>query len=305
MAERTRILEAVDGTTTGRFGVREWLMLATTSLFWGSSYLWIAIGLEAFPPAVLAWLRLALGAGILVLLTRGSRRIERSDWPAVLVVGIVGNAAPALLFGLAEERVESAVVGMITGATPLATLALALIVGLRSLRQIHIIGLLFGFAGIVMMSVPNVAGEGASPLGVGYVLAAVACYAITSVALGPLQRRYGGMTVILNAQVIATVVMTPYAAIEVGRSGFTLRSFVAVAILGILGTGVARAVQANLIGRTGPARASTVGYLVPVTAVVLGVVVLAERVGPIELAGLGIVLVGAYLTSRRTALAAA
>jgi len=275
-------------------------MVATTALLWGSSYLWIAIGLEAFPPAVLAWLRLAMGAAILFVLTRGRRRIERRDWPGVAVVGVIGNAAPALLFALAEERVETAVVGMITGAAPLATLALALALGLKSLRRTHVVGLVLGFVGIIMMSAVNVTGDGASPLGVAFVLVAVACYAVTAVALGPLQKKYGGMTVIFSAQVMATAAMSPYAAVQVGQSGFSVRSFVAVAILGILGTGVARAVHANLIGRTGPARAGVVGYLVPVTAVILGVVVLSETVSVVEIAGLGIVLIGASLTSSRT-----
>ncbi len=301
MSRDARLLQPTDGTTIGRFGLREWAMLASTSLLWGSSYLWIAIGLEEFPPAVLAWMRLALGAAILAVLARPYRRIERSDWLGIAIVGVAGNAAPALLFALAEQRVESAVVGMLTGATPLATLVLAVAVGTRSLRRVHMVGLALGFAGVVIMSIPNLTGDGASPLGIGFVLLAVAGYAVTSIVIGPLQARYGGMTVVLHAQLVAVALMTPYGLAEVGSSGFSVRSFLAIVILGIFGTGVARAVHANLIGRTGPARAGIVGYLVPVTAVVLGIVVLSESVSLVEWAGLGIVLVGAFLTSSRIA----
>ena len=73
-----------------------------------------------------------------------------------------------------------------------------------------------------------------------------------------------------------------------------------MAILGIFGTGLARSVYANLVGRAGAARSGVVGYLVPVTAVILGVAVLSESVSFVEIAGLAIVLVGAFMTSQRT-----
>lgn len=300
MALPNRILHPTDGTNQGQFGLREWGMVATTSVLWGSSYLWIAIGLESFAPGIVAWLRLAFAVVILTALSRVRTRIERADWAAVAVVGIVGNAGPALLFALAEQRVESAVVGMITGSTPLVTLVLAVLLGSRSLRRIHILGLGVGFVGILMMSLVNVSGEGASAPGVFFVFLAVLCYSVTSIVLGPLQQKYGGMAVILNAQVVAVIAMTPYAAVQIGESSFSWRSFVAVAILGLLGTGVARTTFANLIGRAGPARAGVVGYLVPVVAVILGVIILSESVSLIEVAGLAVVLAGAFMTSRPT-----
>lgn len=143
-------------------------------------------------------------------------------------------------------------------------------------------------------------GEGASVLGVSFVLAAVVSYSINSIVLGPLQQKYGGMTVIRAAQTIAVLFMTPFGFLALPESSFSWKSFGAVAILGIFSTGLARSMFANLIGRAGPARAQVVGYLVPVTAVILGVVVLAEEVSLVALGGLGVVLVGAFMTSRRT-----
>ena len=276
-------------------------MVATVSLLWGSSYLWIAIGLESFPPAVLAWLRLLFGVAMLATLSRKMVRIKRADWAGVAIIGLVGNGAPALLFALAEQRVESAVVGMITGATPILTFILALAIGTKSLRRIHGVGLVLGFAGIVMMSAPNMTGSEASAIGMLYVFLAVLSYTITSIVIGPLQKKYGGVALILAAQTLALFAMTPYAATQAHLSTFTARSFGALVILGLLGTGVARAMFANLIGRAGAARAQVVGYLVPVTAVILGVVVLSEDVSTLEIFGLLIVLVGAFLTSRASA----
>ena len=288
--------------TRGAFALKDWALVGSTSLLWGSSYLWIAIGLEAFPPAIVAWLRLAFGVAILFILAGRSRTaIERSDWAAIAVVGLIGNAGPALLFALAEEHVESAVAGMITGATPIVTLVLAVAIGTRNLRRVHVVGLLLGFVGIVMMSAPNLTGDGASMLGITYVFLAVLSYSITSIVLGPLQRKYGGMAVIRTAQTVALVSMTPFGAFSIGGIEFSWRAFGAMAILGILGTGVARTTFANLIGRAGPARAQVVGYLVPVTAVILGVSVLSESISSLEIAGLAVVLAGAFLSTRRMA----
>jgi drug/metabolite transporter (DMT)-like permease len=296
------MFQHTDGTNAGQFGRLEWGMVATVALLWGSSFLWIAIGIESFAPGIVAWLRLVFGVAILSVLSRGRRmRIDRSDWPAIAVVGLIGNAGPALLFALAEQRVESAVVGMITGATPIVTLVLAIAIGTRSLRRVHIIGLALGFGGIVLMSAPNLTGEASSVLGMSFVFMAVVAYSINSVVLGPLQQKYGGVTVIKAAQMLGVVAMTPFGIEGLGESSFTWRSFGAVAILGIFGTGIARSMFANLIGRTGPARAQVVGYLVPVTAIVLGVAVLSETVSGWELSGLAIVLVGAFLTTRSAA----
>ena len=275
--------------------------MAITSLTWGSSYLWIALGLESFAPGLVAWLRLILGAAALLAIGRLRGRVPRHDWPGIAIVGVVGNAAPALLFALAEQTVESSVVGMLTAATPLATLAVAFAMGNRTLRSTHVVGLLLGLVGVVLMTIGSVTGTSRSVAGVVYVLIAILGYAVTSNVIGPLAERYGAVAVLVRAQLLAAAVMTPLGISGIGKSTFSWKSFIAVAILGILGTGMARSVQATLIARSGAPRASIVGYLVPVVAAILGVVVLSETLDLAEIGGLLIVTLGAYLGSRRIA----
>jgi drug/metabolite transporter (DMT)-like permease len=277
----------------------EWGLLGATSLVWGSSYLWIAIGLDAFQPGLIAWLRLAFGAAVLVLLPRPKIRIVRTDWSVIVLIALAGNAGPALLFAMAEQTLESSVVGMLTAATPLATLAVALPLGNRSLRPVHGIGLGLGLIGVLAMSIDNVAGASTGVAGIIYVLTAIVGYAVVSNVIGPLVERYGAVGVVVRAQVIALAAMTPTGYLALGDSTFLWRSFIAVAILGIFGTGIARSLQASLISRAGAPRASVVGYLVPVVAAVLGVVVLDEVLSPVELIGLAIISIGAFLGSRQ------
>ena len=131
------------------------------------------------------------------------------------------------------------------------------------------------------------------------VLVAIAGYAITANVIGPVVERYGAVEVILRAQLVAVVILTPSGYLALGDSSFSWKSFVAVAILGIFGTGMARSMQAALIARAGAPRASIVGYLVPVVAAVLGVVFLSEGLTVLEVAGLVIISAGAWLGSRR------
>lgn len=297
--ERRRLLETNEGTRRGHFGPTEWFLLATTSLTWGSSYLWIALGLESFAPALIAWLRLAFGAAVLILMRRDSVAVAAGDWRVIGLIALVGNAGPALLFALAEQTLESSVVGMMTAATPLATLGIALLLGNRSLRPVHGMGLGLGLIGVLMMSLDNVIGAAAGIAGVIYVVVAIAGYAITSNVIGPVVDRYGAVAVILRAQLIAVALMTPSGLWALKDSRFSWTSFIAVAILGVFGTGMARSMQAALISRAGAPRAAIVGYLVPVVAAILGVVVLSETLTVVEVVGLAVVTTGAYLGTRR------
>lgn len=299
MTERRRILETSEGTAPGHFGPVEWALVSITSITWGSSYLWIALGLETFGPGLIAWLRLAFGAAALLLINRTRVTIERRDWKTIALVGAVGNAGPALAFALAEQTLESSVVGMLTAAVPLATLLVALLMGNRSLRRLHVVGLVIGFGGVVVMSVDNVVGAKTGVAGIVYTLLGIAGYAITSNVIGPLVERYGAVSVIVRAQLISVLLMTPSGLAALNESTFSWRSFIAVAILGVMGTGMARSVQAALIARAGAPRASIVGYLVPVVAAVLGVVFLAENLSIAEVGGLVAITIGAVLGSRR------
>ncbi|NND02530.1 MAG: DMT family transporter [Acidimicrobiia bacterium] len=298
MADRRRVLETSDGTHP-HFGPVEWGLLAVTSITWGSSYLWIALGLESFAPGLIAWLRLALGAGALALITREHVAIDRRDWGVISLIAVVGNAGPALAFAVAEQTLESSVVGMLTAAVPLATLAVAILLGNRSLRPIHAVGMFLGLIGVVILSVDNVIGAKTGVSGIVYTLLAVFGYALTANVIGPVVERYGAIAVILRAQLIAVLLMTPSGWLALSDSTFSWRSFVAVAILGVLGTGMARSVQAALVARAGAPRASVVGYLVPVVAAILGVAFLSETMSAAELGGLAIITVGAFLGTRK------
>ncbi|MEE9417051.1 MAG: DMT family transporter [Acidimicrobiales bacterium] len=287
------------GTEAGSFELLDWGLIGSVAVIWGSSFLWIAVALDAFAPGLVAWLRVLFGAVTLFMFSGARRRIEPRDRFGIAIVAVAGNAGPALLFALAQRDLESAVAGMINSATPVATLVIALALGNRAVGRGHVVGLLLGFAGVIVMAAPDLRGADAPVMGIGLVLLAVVGYALTNNVIVPLQQRYGGLAVVAHAQALAAVLLLPFGLVGLRSSKFEGGAFLAVVILGILGTGLARVLSATLVGRTGPQRGSVVTYFVPIVAILLGVSVRNETISSIQIFGLLLVLTGAGLISRR------
>ncbi len=131
------------------------------------------------------------------------------------------------------------------------------------------------------------------------VLLAVTLYGFAFNLAVPLQQRYGSMPVLLRAQLVAAAVVAPFAATGVPTSTWSWTSVLAMVALGVVGTGLAFPAMTTLVGRVGGPRGSVAIYLVPVIAIVLGVLVRGEDVAPIALVGTAMVILGAWITSRR------
>lgn len=298
MTASPRTLRTSDGTNSAAFGPTEWALLLGTSAIWGSSFLWIAIGLDSLHPSVIALFRTALGALILQFAPGARAPIPRSAWPGLAIIALAGNVAPSLLFGFAEQRISSSVAGMAQAATPLLVLTVAVILQRRTPRPLQIVGLVIGFVGAFLLASPSLGGVDAERVGILLVLLAVVGYSISSNLIVPLSQEYGSATLIGWALVLSTVILLPYGVWGLGESSFEWPSVIAVGILGIFGTGLARTMFAALLGRAGAPRSAMVSYFVPFVAVVLGVTFRGESVGAVELIGLAIVLVAARLISR-------
>jgi drug/metabolite transporter (DMT)-like permease len=294
-----RALRTADGTNTGAFDTGDWLLAFAVATIWGSSFLWTAIGLDSLDPAAVAFLRTALGATALWAYPPTRRPVDRTASAGILVVAVAGNAGPALLFAVAQQHVESSLAGMINAATPLAALLVTILLTRHAPGWRQVAGLLVGVVGVAVMTAPNLVGIGAQPLGIALLLVAVAGYGISNNVIVPLQQTYGAAAIVGRALVIGSLLLAPLGAVGLGRSDLTAGSVAAVAVLGVVGTGVARALNATLAGRTGAARGALTTYLAPVVAIALGVAFRDDHVRAAELAGTALVLSGALLTSRR------
>jgi drug/metabolite transporter (DMT)-like permease len=288
-------------TRTGAFTARDWGLLAAVALMWGSSFLLIEVGLQDLHPTTVTWLRILFGALTLGCIPAARRPVPRADLPKVALLGVVWLAAPFLLLPLAQQSISSSLAGMVNGAAPLFTMLVATLWSRRLPTRTQAAGLVVGFAGVVAISWPAVRGADATALGAGLVLLATMFYGIAFNLAVPLEERHGALPVIWRAQVVALVLVTPPGVIGATVSSWSWSSMLAMAVLGALSTGVAFAFFTTLAGRVGAARGSVTVYFIPVVAIVLGVVLAGETVATIALVGTALVLLGAYLTSRKEA----
>ena len=295
----SRLISTAAGTHQEAFGPIEWGLLAAIAGIWGSSFLLMAIGLEAFEPAVITLARIGLGVLALSLVPKARRPVERADLPQIALLGVVGQAVPLLLFPIAQQWIDSSLAGMLNAAMPLATALIATLLLRRLPGRFQLFGLFVGFAGVVAISWPAIRNADASALGTALVLLAIMMYGVSANIAVPLQQRYGALPVLLRAGTVALVLVAPFGLWQVPASEWSWSAATAMVPLGTLGTGLAFVAMTTLVGRAGATRGSIAIYFIPVVAILLGVLVRNESVAAVSLAGTALVIAGAWLTSRR------
>jgi drug/metabolite transporter (DMT)-like permease len=300
-----RVLSTSEGTHAGAFGLNDWVLFLGIGLIWGSSFLLIAIGLNALAPGAVTWIRVGVGALVLQLVPGNRGPLAREDRARVLAVSVLWVGLPFTLFPLAQQWVSSSVTGMLNGGVPIVTAVIATILLRRLPGRIQIAGLLLGLGGVVTIALTT-AGEGSSQaLGVVLLIIAVVCYGLAINLVAPLQRRYGATAVMRRMLALATIWTAPFGLVGLTSSRFSWGSVGAVVVLGAVGTGLAFLMMSRLVGRVGGTRASFVTYLIPVVALVLGVTLRGETVSVFAVAGIVAVIAGALLASRADRRAAA
>jgi len=296
-----RILSTSEGTNQSAFTVFDWMLFVSISLIWGSSFLLMAIGLEAFEPGLVTWLRVASGAAVLWAVPGARMRIEPTDRARVWALSFIWVAIPFTLFPVAQQWINSAVAGMLNGAMPMFTALVATVLLRRRPRGALLLGLAVGFLGVVAISAPSMGESRTQALGVVLVVVATIGYGLAVNIAAPLQQQYGALPVMARMLGLASIWTAPYGAIGFAGSSFAWDSLVAVLAAGVLGTGLAFVIMSSLVGRVGSTRASFITYLIPVIALLLGVMFRSDEVALSAVAGVGLVVIGAILAARREA----
>lgn len=276
-------------------GWLDWTVLVLPGVIWGASFLFMAEGLHAVDPMGVTFTRLAIGFITLGLVPAARRSIAPADWLATAGVGITWLAIPFSMFPFAEQHVSSALTGMLNGATPLFAAAFASLFARALPERTVLIGLAVGFSGAVAMALPGIGESSSSLTGILLILVALVCYGFSINLVQPLQRRNGALPVMWRALGVAMVATAPLGLPAVLAGHWTLRPALALFTLGALGTGVATALLATAAGRVGPTRASATAFLIPVVALILGVVILGEHVALLSIVGAGVCLLGAWI----------
>ena len=283
-----------------------WLVFLALGFAWGSSYLFIKIGVETLTPFTLVAGRLAIGTAVLALAMRVTRQHlprSRDAYLHLLVVALLGVVIPFSLITWGEQSIDSALAAILNGTVPLFAIVLAaLVLADEPMTVNRVAGLLLGFVGVVALVGPNLRSGFAAGLAgeIALIVAAVA-YAAAGVyarwkvrdvsPLASAQLEIGYSFVI--TLVLAFALETPLA------THIQASSVLAVAWLGLVGSGLAFMAFFWLLGRWGATRTSMVAYLIPVVGILLGVVVRHESVTLLTLAGTAMVIGGVALANSR------
>ncbi|WP_020662700.1 DMT family transporter [Amycolatopsis benzoatilytica] len=278
------------------------LRIAALALMWGSSFFWIKLALDAFSPVQLVLARLVLGTAVLLALCLlGRRRLpsDRRTWRHLLVAAFFHNALPFTLFAIGETTVDSGITGVLNSTTPLWVLVAAPFLGASNkMSPARIAGLVIGLGGILLIFAPWQA-SGLLSWGALACLAAAASYGFAFVYEGRYLSGTGTSPYSLAAgqMLLATgflVLAMPFGGMTpVHLSPLAL---VSVLVLGVGSTGIAFALNYQLLASEGAVAASVVGYLLPVVSVLLGAVFLHEQLNFRVIAGMVVVLAGVALT---------
>ncbi len=275
-------------------------------IVWGASFLFIKVGLESLTPLGVAFWRGAIG-GIALLAfavaTRTKLPAKLVHWLHLAVIAFLLNSAPGFLFAYGETQVSTVMAGLLNATTPLMT-TLVILVAFREQKidRDQGLGIFVGFVGILFVT-GAVSGFGDfSWQGTAALLAATLCYGIAF----PYSKRFVAplpytSTALATAQVLSSaVLLLPFALVfGTNHSDWNAGSIISMFVLGALGTGFAYIWNFRNIKLAGSTIASTVTYITPVVAVVLGVLFLGEALSLNDLIGGLLVLLSAMLVQKR------
>ena len=282
----------------------DWLTFAALGFFWGSSYLFIKIGVETLTPFTLIAARLAIGAALLaIVLVARHVPIPRDPrtYGHLTVMALVNIVIPFSLITWGEQSIDSALASILTGIVPLFTIVLAaLVLADEPMTVNRLVGLLIGFGGVVLLTSPSIgSGLGSSLAGELALIGASIAYAAGNVYS---RRNVRGLHPMIPAffQVFIAFVVATVLALGLEHP-FSLRiepsSVISVLWLGIFGSGIAYLAFFRLLGNWGSTRSSMVAYLLPVVGIALGILVLHETIDIRVLAGTALIIGGVALVN--------
>jgi len=273
---------------------------------WGCSFIFIKLGLEFLTPFGVAFVRCALGAITLLIVVKIKKiklPSDKSTWRKLWILAMLLNVIPGILFAYAEVHVTSVLAGIINATTPLATLIVMLIAFREErLKVEQIIGLIIGAIGVmVVLGIWQGVGEN-QLTGVIALLIAVTCYGISFpytvrniIPLG-LKPEAAATTQL----VMAAITLLPFYLFDgISQDYYRPATLFAMLALGILGSGVAYIWNFSIIAAAGSSIASSVTYLTPVVAIIVGWVFLGEALSWFEPVGALLVIIGAATSQGR------
>jgi drug/metabolite transporter (DMT)-like permease len=283
-----------------------WTLMMALAIIWGSSFILMKRGLEAYTPFQIGTLRMGISfLCILPFLLRSMKKIPREKWKYLAAAGWLGNGIPSVLFPLAETHLNSALTGMLNSLTPLFTFIIGISIFKMTFTQNKIYGLVIGLGGACLLVAGKSPGDAQSNLFYATaVILATICYGFS---VNIIRSKLAGIDSVSN-----TAVALMFTGIPMGASLFFTDfvertqtipgagiSMLYILILAVFGTAISTVLFNKLVKVSDALFASSVTYLIPVIAILWGLAD-NEVLTPVHFLGLSGALLGVYLINKST-----
>ncbi|WP_299333170.1 DMT family transporter [uncultured Psychroserpens sp.] len=287
---------------------KKWLFLLILSLIWGSSFILIKKSLLGLSPYQLGALRTIItGLFLFAVGLKSIKSIDKREWKWVVLSGFLGSFIPAFLFAIAETEIDSAITSVLNSLVPLNAILLGFAIFKIGFTKRQFLGVVIGFIGT---SILILRGADLNPnqnyLYAGFVIVSTVMYALNVNIIKkylqnvkPLSIATGNYVAIVIPAIIILLCTDFFSESTYSQPDFQM-SVVYVAILSLFGTALAKVLFNTLIQISTPVFASSVTYLMPVVALVWGLLD-GESFGWIQVVASLIILIGVYLANKRHA----
>ncbi|MFD0916293.1 DMT family transporter [Pseudahrensia aquimaris] len=287
--------------------LKTWSLLALLAFIWGGSFLFARIAVLEVPPLTLVFFRVAIAAVALhIYLASRGQRLSGSGglWLAFAGMGLLNNIIPFSLIFYGQQEIGAGLAAIINAMTPIWTLLIAhRFTADEHLSTSKIVGIVLGFTGVAALIGPDaIGGLSGSTLAQIAVLGATISYGCAGVfgkrfaAVSPVQTATGQLT-------LSSLIMLPIAAFA-DRFWFldlpSLPAILSILALALVCTAFAYILFFRILASSGAVNISLVTLLVPVSAIILGAIVLGETLKPMQFAGMAFILLGLIIIDGRT-----
>jgi len=283
---------------------RDFARLLFLSAIWGSSFICIEIALADFAPLAIASWRVILASIIVLLLcwVKGYRLpIDKRTFGILAVIGLLNSAVPFYLIGWGQQSVDSATTALLLSTSPFAALLLNhFLTSDDSISANRLLGCVVGFFGVALLFIQEIVLEGNGIFGMLAIMLATICYCLSALLI----RKLGSLpslVVVGGSLLVAMLMLLPMLLWfhPPWKQVYSTGSLSAVLFLSIGPTAIAYVLRTQIVQANGAVFMSTVGYLIPLFAVVWAWLFLSQTPEFLALVAMFLVFIGIYLGQRK------
>ncbi|MFK4507820.1 DMT family transporter [Bradyrhizobium daqingense] len=273
-----------------RIDARDWSLLAVLSILWGGSFFFNGAALRELPPLTLVFLRVALGAAILVPLLRLQRigfPKGMAGWTPFVAIGLLNNVIPFSLIAIGQTFIPSGLASILNATTPMFTVVVMIAAGEEPVQVRRMAGVALGLAGVILLRGWGFETRPGQGLGILLCLGGALSYGFAALAARRLKDAAPLGTATFQLMV-SSVVMVAVAGVVEQPWRLSMpgpETWLAVLGLAALSTALAYIVFFQIVRRSGASNVMLVTLLIPVTAILLGWLVLGEPISMREIVG--------------------